>query len=51
MAENQGQFDQILKGIRQRFPELIKDYEVYGVLSEYKYEEIGRLVYEGKQIK
>lgn len=46
MAENQGQFDRILKSIRQRFPSLIKDYEVYGVLQEYKYEEIGRLVYD-----
>lgn len=46
MAENPGQFDRILKGIRQKFPDLIKDYEVYGVLQEYKYEEIGRLVYE-----
>ena len=46
MAENQGQFDKILKGIRQKFPDLIKDYEVYGVLQEYKYEEIGKLVYE-----
>jgi Lrp/AsnC family transcriptional regulator, leucine-responsive regulatory protein len=46
MTENQGQFDKVLKGIRQKFPELIKDYEVYGVLNEYKYEEIGRLVYE-----
>ncbi|MBU1855237.1 MAG: Lrp/AsnC family transcriptional regulator [Nanoarchaeota archaeon] len=46
MAENQGQFDKILKGIRQRFPDLIKDYEVYGVLQEYKYEEIGKLIYE-----
>lgn len=25
---------------------LIKDYEVIGVLQEYKYEAIGRLVYE-----
>jgi Lrp/AsnC family transcriptional regulator, leucine-responsive regulatory protein len=46
MAENQGHFDKILKEIRQRFPELIKDYEIYGVLNEYKYEEIARLVYE-----
>lgn len=46
MAENQGQFDKILKEIRQKFPDLIKDYEVYGVLQEYKYEEIGRLVYD-----
>ena len=46
MAESQGHFDKILKGIRQKFSELIKDYEVYGVLQEYKYEEIGKLVYE-----
>lgn len=46
MAENPGKFDSILKEIRQRFPDLIKDYEVYGILQEYKYEEIGRLVYE-----
>lgn len=45
MAENQGKFDKILKEIRQKFPSLIKDYEVYGVLQEYKYEEIGKLVY------
>lgn len=45
MAENPGHFDQIMKGIRRKFPRLIKDYEVYGVLQEYKYEEIGRLVY------
>ena len=45
MAENPGQFNKAMKGIRQRFSNLIKDYEVYGVLQEYKYEEIGRLVY------
>lgn len=45
MAENQGHFDHLLKKIRQAFPKLIKDYEVYGVLQEYKYEEIGPLVY------
>ncbi len=45
MAESQGHFDKILKGIRQKFSELIKDYEIYGVLQEYKYEEIGKLVY------
>lgn len=45
MAQSPGQFDSILKEIRQRFPNLIKDYEVYGVLQEYKYEEVGRLVY------
>jgi DNA-binding Lrp family transcriptional regulator len=46
MAENQGHFDRILKGIRQKYPDLIKDYEIYGVLEEYKYEEMGKLVYE-----
>jgi Lrp/AsnC family leucine-responsive transcriptional regulator len=46
MAENQAEFDKVWKGIRQHFPEMIKDYEIYGVLQEYKYEEIGRLVYE-----
>ena len=46
MTENQGQFDKILKTIRQKFPDMIKDYEIYGVLNEYKYEEIGKLVYE-----
>lgn len=46
MAENQGQFDKIMKSIRQKFPDMIKDYEVYGVLQEYKYEEMGKLVYE-----
>jgi len=46
MAENQGHFDQILKQLRRKFSELIKDYEVYGVLQEHKYEEIGRLVYD-----
>ena len=45
-AENQGHFDKILKEIRQKFPDLIKDYEIYGVLQEYKYEEIGKLIYD-----
>ena len=45
IAENPGQFDKIVKDIRQRFPDIIKDYEVYGVLQEYKYEEIGKVVY------
>lgn len=46
MATDQGHFDFIMKGIRQKFPDLIKDYEVYGVVQEYKYEEIGRLIYD-----
>src|SRR3989344_183917 len=45
MAENPGHFDKIFKDIRHKFHELIKEYEVYGVLQEYKYEEIGKLVY------
>ncbi|MDO8480685.1 MAG: Lrp/AsnC family transcriptional regulator [Nanoarchaeota archaeon] len=45
MAENPGHFDSLLKALRQKFPDLIKDYEIYGVLREYKYEEIGALVY------
>lgn len=45
MAENPGHFDKILKEIRHKFSNLIKDYEIYGVLQEYKYEEIGKLVY------
>ena len=45
MAENQGEFDKVMREIRTRFAHFIKDYEVYGVLQEYKYEELGRLVY------
>ncbi len=46
MAENPGKFDKIIKEIRHTFPDLIKDYEVYGVVQEYEYEEIGKLVYQ-----
>lgn len=46
MAENQGAFDKIMKEIRRKFHALIKDYEVIGLLQEYKYEAMGRLVYE-----
>ncbi len=46
MAENQGGFDKTMKEIRRKFHAVIKDYEVIGVLQEYKYEAIGRLVYE-----
>lgn len=46
MTENPGHFDKVFKEIRQKFPDLIKDYEIYGVLQEYKYEEIGKLVYQ-----
>jgi len=46
MAEDNGHFDRIMKSIRQKFHDVIKDYEIYGVLQEYKYEELGRLVYD-----
>ena len=46
MAKNQGEFDSILKDIRRKFHDMIKDYEVYGVLREYKYEEVGKLAYK-----
>ncbi len=44
MAENPGRFNEVMKEIRQKFSELIKDYEIYGLLEEYKYEEIAGLV-------
>ena len=44
MAENPGRFNEVLKELRQHFSELIKDYEVYGVLEEQKYEEIAGLL-------
>ncbi|GEM_PF-572197 len=46
MAQNPGEFDRILKEIRHKFSELIKDYEVCGVIQEYEYEQIGKLAYE-----
>lgn len=45
MAKNPGEFDSILREVRHKFPQLIKDYEVYGVLQEYNYEGIGKLIY------
>lgn len=44
MAENPGEFNETMKKLRQNFAHLIKDYEIYGVLEEYKYEEIARLL-------
>jgi len=38
-ARNPGEFSFIMKELRQRFPKLIKDYDVYGVLEEFKYDE------------
>ncbi|MBS3109146.1 Lrp/AsnC family transcriptional regulator [Candidatus Woesearchaeota archaeon] len=44
MAENPGKFNDVMKELRQNFADLIKDYEIYGVLEEYKYEEIAGLL-------
>lgn len=44
-CRNPGEFDGIMKGIRRKFPTLIKDYEVYGVLNEFKSNDIGNLLY------
>jgi len=44
MAENPGEFNNVMKSIRQNFSDLIKDYEIYGVLEEHKYEEIAGLL-------
>lgn len=46
MAESQGQFEKIMKDIRHRFADLVKDYEIFGVMQEYEYEEHGKLVYD-----
>ncbi len=46
VAQDPGRFDKVLKQIRQKFYSIIKDYEVYGVLQEYKYETLGKLIYE-----
>lgn len=35
-ARNPGHFDEILTGIRRKFPEVIKDYESAPLLKEYK---------------
>src|SRR3989338_7699684 len=32
MAKDQGEFDHLWKGIRKRFPEMIKDYEIYSII-------------------
>ncbi|MFA5797747.1 MAG: Lrp/AsnC family transcriptional regulator [Candidatus Woesearchaeota archaeon] len=44
MAENPGRFNEVMKELRQNFSALIKDYEVYGVLEEYKYETMAELI-------
>ncbi len=45
MAKDQGEFDTIWKGVRKRFPEMIKDYEIYSIIAEYKYDEVAQLIY------
>lgn len=46
LSRDQGEFERVFKKIRHKFYDIIKDYESYGLLQEYKHEEIGRLVYE-----
>jgi len=44
IAENPGHFNDIMKRLRYDFADMIKDYEIYGVLEEQKYEEMARLI-------
>lgn len=43
-ARNPGDFSTILKGLRTNFPDLIKDYETFTVLEEFKYEEVNTAI-------
>ena len=43
MAKSQGDFDKVLKELRHKYPDLIKDYEIFGTIQEYKYEAIGKI--------
>lgn len=43
-AKNPGEFSFIMKELRQKFPTLIKDYDVYGVLEEFKYDEAAEVL-------
>lgn len=43
-AQNPGEFSFILKELRQKFPNLIKDYDAYGVLEEFKYDEVAEVL-------
>lgn len=38
VAANPAEFNEILKDIRIKFPELIKDYETMGILEEFKHD-------------
>ena len=42
VSRNPGELSSILKELRTKFPELIKDYETFTVLEELKYEEAVR---------
>lgn len=43
-AKNPGEFSIIMKELRQKFPNLIKDYEVHGVLEEFKNDETAEVL-------
>ncbi len=43
-SRNPGEFSFIMKELRQKFPTLIKDYEVHGVLEEFKYDETAEVL-------
>ncbi len=43
-ARNPGDFSTILKELRTNFPDLIKDYETFTVLEEFKYEEVNTAI-------
>ena len=44
VARNPGDFSAILKELRTNFPDLIKDYETFTVLEEFKYEEVNTAI-------
>jgi len=44
MAKNPGHMNDILKDIRHKFSDIIKEYEVMNVLEEFKYEEIAGIL-------
>jgi DNA-binding Lrp family transcriptional regulator len=43
-ARNPGDFAEILRDLRTNFPDLIKDYETFTVLEEFKYEEVNTAI-------
>ena len=46
-AKNYKEFDEIIREIRQEFPEMIKDFETLPTVQEYKFDRMAELV-EGK---